>query len=41
MMQRNLHRNKKGLEKIISIAFRMNRSGKRKYTKEEILKTLR
>ncbi|HPR84390.1 MAG TPA: LAGLIDADG family homing endonuclease [Candidatus Paceibacterota bacterium] len=41
MMQRNLHRNKKGLEKIISIAFRMNPGGKRKYTKEEILKTLR
>lgn len=41
MMQKDLHRNKKGLEKIIILAFKMNPSGKRKYTKEEIQKALR
>ena len=41
MMQKNLHRNKKGLERIITLAFKMNPSGKRKYTKEEIQKALR
>jgi intein-encoded DNA endonuclease-like protein len=41
MMQKDLHRNKKGLQKIIDLAFKMNPSGKRKYIKEEILKALR
>ena len=41
MMQKDLHRNKKGLERIITLAFKMNPSGKRKYTKEEIQKALR
>ena len=40
-MQKDLHRNKQGLLKIIDLAFEMNPSGKRKYTKEEIQKTLR
>ena len=41
LMQRNLHREKKGLNKIIDLAFKMNPSGKRKYTKAEIQKALR
>lgn len=41
LMQKNLHRNKNGLQKIINLAFEMNPSGKRKYTKEEIQKALR
>jgi hypothetical protein len=41
LMQRNLHRNKNGLQKIINLAFMMNPSGKRKYTKAEMQKTLR
>ena len=41
LMQKDLHRNKKGLEKIINLAFEMNPSGKRKYTKAEMQKTLR
>jgi hypothetical protein len=41
LMQRNLHKNKNGLSKIINLAFKMNPSGKRKYTKEEIQKALR
>ena len=41
LMQKDLHRNKDGLEKIITLAFAMNPSGKRKYTKEEIQKALR
>lgn len=41
LMQKNLHRNKKGLRKIINLAFKMNPSGKRKYTKAEMQKALR
>jgi hypothetical protein len=41
LMQRNLHREKKGLQKIINLVFRMNPSGKRKYTKAEMQKALR
>ena len=41
LMQRNLHRNKKGLLKIMNFAFQMNPSGKRKYTKAEMQKALR
>lgn len=41
LMQRNLHRNKNGLQKIINLAFMMNPSGKRKYTKAEMQKALR
>lgn len=41
LMQKNMHRNKNGLKKIIDLAFKMNPSGKRKYTKEEIQKALR
>lgn len=41
LMQRDLHKNKVGLNKIIILAFQMNPSGKRKYTKEEIQKALR
>ncbi len=41
LMQKNLHKNKTGLIKITNLAFQMNPSGKRKYTKEEIQKALR
>ena len=41
LMQRNLHREKNGLEKIMNLAFKMNPSGKRKYTKAEMQKALR
>ncbi len=41
LMQKNMHRNKNGLRKIVNLAFKMNPSGKRKYTKEEIQKVLR
>ena len=36
----NLHRSKKYLPEIIESAYKMNKSGKRKYTKEDILKQL-
>lgn len=41
LMQRNLHRDKKGLQKIMHLVFKMNPSGKRKYTKAEMQKALR
>ena len=41
LMQKEMHKNKTGLSKIISLAFRMNLSGKRKYTKAEMQKALR
>jgi hypothetical protein len=41
LMQRNLHRDKKGLQKIMNLVFKMNPSGKRKYTKAEMQKALR
>ena len=41
LMQKGNHRNKKGLRKIVSLACEMNPGGKRKYSKEDILKTLR
>ncbi|TAL49427.1 endonuclease [Patescibacteria group bacterium] len=41
LMKKNKHRNKKGLKKIVNLAYGMNPSGKRKYKKEEILKLLR
>ena len=41
LMQSNLHRNKNGLKKIMNLAFKMNPSGKRKYTKAEMQKALR
>ena len=41
LMQKNLHRNKNGLKKIMNLAFKMNPSGKRKYTKAEMQKALR
>ena len=37
LMKKNLHRKKKGLKKILDIAFKMNPGGKRRYTKEEII----
>ena len=40
-MQRNLHRDKTGLKRIMNLAFQMNPSGKRKYTKAEMQKALR
>jgi len=41
LMQRNLHRDKKGLQKIMNLVFKMNPSGKRKYMKAEMQKALR
>ena len=41
LMQKGLHKEKKGLKKIMDLAFRMNPSGKRKYTKAEMQKALR
>ena len=41
LMQKNLHRNKNGLIKIMNLAFKMNPGGKRKYTKAEMQKALR
>ena len=41
LMQRNLHKEKTGLKKIFELAFKMNPSGKRKYTKAEMQKALR
>ena len=41
LMQKQLHKNKNGLRKILNLAFQMNPSGKRKYTKAEMQKTLR
>ena len=41
LMQKQLHKNKNGLTKIMNLAFQMNSSGKRKYTKAEMQKTLR
>jgi hypothetical protein len=40
LMKRNLHKNEKGILEIIDIAYSMNPSGKRKYTKEELLKSI-
>ncbi|MBI5005101.1 MAG: LAGLIDADG family homing endonuclease [Candidatus Lloydbacteria bacterium] len=41
LMKKNQHRNKNGLQKIVRLAHGMNPSGKRKYLREDILKTLR
>ena len=41
LMRRNLHKEKTGLRKILELAFKMNPSGKRKYTKAEMQKALR
>lgn len=40
LMIKNQHRQKKGLKKVIKIAFQMNPSGKRRYTQKEILISL-
>ena len=41
LMQKEMHKKKNGLNKIINLAFQMNPSGKRKYTKAEMQKALR
>jgi len=41
LMQKEKHLHANGLRKIVSIACKMNPSGKRKYSKENIQKTLR
>ena len=41
LMQKEMHKNKAGLLKIMNFAFQMNPSGKRKYTKDEMQKALR
>ena len=40
MMEKRMHLQKRGLRKIVDLAYRMNVSGKRKYKKEEITKEL-
>ena len=40
MVHANLHLSKKYLPKIIELAYEMNPSGKRKYTKEKLLRVL-
>src|SRR3989339_939081 len=40
LMQKEMHKNKAGLLKIMNFAFQMNPSGKRKYTKDEMQKAL-
>ena len=40
-MARGEHMNKRGLRRILSIAFKMNPGGKRKYTERDILSSLR
>ena len=41
LMQKELHKEKRGLKKIMNLVFAMNPSGKRKYTKAEMQKALR
>src|SRR5581483_1530906 len=41
LMKENKHLDKEGLQKIVELAHGMNPSGKRKYSKEIILETLR
>ena len=38
MIRQNLHLNRDGLRQIIELAYEMNESGKRKYSKQELLK---
>jgi len=40
MVDANLHLNKKYLAEIINLAYKMNESGKRKYTKDKLLKLI-
>ena len=41
LMQKNRHRNPKGFKKVVSIAFKMNPGGKRRYSKKAIFDSLR
>ena len=41
LMQKGEHKNKKGLQKIVKLACKMNPGGKRKYSEKDILKKLR
>ena len=41
LMEKDVHKDKDGLTKILDLAFQMNPSGKRKYTKAEMQKALR
>ena len=38
MMKRQKHLTKNGLEKIVSLAYQMNSSGRRRYKKEELFR---
>ena len=40
-IKKGLHKNNKGLHKIVILACKMNPSGKRKYSQDDITKTLR
>jgi len=37
MMKEGKHKNLSGLKEIINLAFKMNASGRRRYTKKEII----
>jgi len=39
-MAHNLHKDKEGLREIIELGYSMNPSGKRKYSKEQLLKLI-
>ena len=41
LMKRNLHVSPSGLEQVIHLAYTMNVSGKRKYTKQQLLNFLK
>lgn len=41
LMKKNEHVTSKGLSKVIHIAFKMNASGRRRYTQEDILMVMR
>ena len=41
LMKRNLHKNREGLITILDLSYAMNPCGKRKYTKEYLLKLIR
>jgi len=40
LMAHNLHKDKEGLREIIELGYSMNPSGKRKYSKEQLLKLI-
>ena len=41
LMEKSRHKNKSGFKKILKLAYKMNGSGKRKFSQKEILKSLK